>query len=100
MLRDDTVRPPLQPPYTGPFAVTARTDKTFTLLIKGQAVTVTIDRLKPAYILSDDNDTPLPPSHSPPRQPCSAAPPNASTPLPPPPRRPLRKVRFTETYPA
>jgi len=72
MLRDDTVRPPLQPPYTGPFAVTARTDKTITLLIKGQAVTVTIARLNPTYILSDDDDTfaAQPPAPSTARQCC------------------------------
>jgi len=57
-VRDDTVRPPFQPSYSGPFAVTARDDRTFTLLIKGQAVKVTLDRLKPAYILDDATPTP------------------------------------------
>ncbi|XP_050030113.2 uncharacterized protein [Dermacentor andersoni] len=48
-LRDDTVRRPLQPPYSGPYQVLRRDDKTFTLHIKGNAVRVSIDRLKPAY---------------------------------------------------
>nr|XP_050028361.1 uncharacterized protein LOC126524028 [Dermacentor andersoni] len=48
-LRDDTVRRPLQPPYSRPYPVLRRDDKTFTLRIKGNAVRVSIDRMKPAY---------------------------------------------------
>ncbi|CAH2226311.1 jg18629 [Pararge aegeria aegeria] len=55
-LREDASRAPFQPSYTGPHKVIGRGDKTFTLLIKGKTVTVSIDRLKPAYILSDEED--------------------------------------------
>lgn len=55
-LREDASRPPLQPAYTGPHKVLQRTDKAFTLLIKGKRVTVSIDRLKPAYVMVDGDD--------------------------------------------
>ncbi|EFN67616.1 hypothetical protein EAG_00467, partial [Camponotus floridanus] len=47
----------LQPPYNGPYEVISRTAKTFVVRIQGKDVTVSIDRLKPAYILAaDDGD--------------------------------------------
>ncbi|KAJ0169157.1 hypothetical protein K1T71_014924 [Dendrolimus kikuchii] len=52
-LRDDRVRGSLEPPYSGPYEVLSRGDKTFDILYKGKKVTVSIDRIKPAYILSD-----------------------------------------------
>lgn len=52
-LRDDTSRGSLQPPYSGPYEVLDRSDKTFTIRVKGKNMTVSIDRLKPAYILTD-----------------------------------------------
>lgn len=52
-VRKDRVKKQLEPPYDGPFPVTARTDKYFTLQIKGKLITVSIDRLKPAYILQE-----------------------------------------------
>lgn len=54
-LRDDTVRGSLQPAYTGPYKVLKRDDKTFQILVRGKATTVSIDRLKPAFILSDSS---------------------------------------------
>ncbi|XP_076660505.1 uncharacterized protein LOC143363862 [Halictus rubicundus] len=42
------------PPYDGPFRVVKRGDKTFVIDIKGKEVRVSIDRLKPAFILNDD----------------------------------------------
>ena len=50
-IRTDSVRKPLQPPYTGPFRVLKRADKHFTVDVKGKADQVSIDRLKPAYAL-------------------------------------------------
>nr|XP_037284991.1 uncharacterized protein LOC119177909 [Rhipicephalus microplus] len=47
-LRDDTVRAPFQPPYSGPYKVICHDDKTFTLQISGKDVRVSIDRLKPS----------------------------------------------------
>lgn len=63
-LRDDALRGALQPPYTGPYKVLDRRDKTFKIQVKGKSVTVSIDRLKPAYILvnpsPDPTSTPIP----------------------------------------
>ena len=58
-LRVDSVRRPLTPPYDGLFAVLERGSKTFKILKSGKEVTVSIDRLKPAF-LSDifKNDSP------------------------------------------
>ena len=57
--RHDAVRKPLQSPYDGPFQVIRRSDKGFELNIRGRNVTVSIDRLKPAYIATPE-DTPNP----------------------------------------
>ncbi|GFW02586.1 putative gag-pol protein [Trichonephila clavipes] len=46
-VRTDRVRRSLQPPYHGPYKVVNRSDKVFTLFIKGKNVNVSIDRLKP-----------------------------------------------------
>ncbi|UYV65783.1 hypothetical protein LAZ67_3005446 [Cordylochernes scorpioides] len=52
-LRVDKVKKSLEPPYNGPFPVLARTEKYFTICVKGRDMTVSIDRLKPAYLLGD-----------------------------------------------
>lgn len=57
-LRDDTVRGSLQPAYTGPYKVIHRGDKTFKILFKNKETTVSIDRIKPAYIISPNIITP------------------------------------------
>lgn len=54
-LRSDKVTPPLTPPYTGPHLVIDRNDKNFIIDVKGKQTTVSIDRIKPAYQLSDEN---------------------------------------------
>ena len=64
-LREGGVRAALQPPYQGPYEVLARNDKTFTIKVRNQPVTVTIDRVKPAYlpaneITTDNKDHALP----------------------------------------
>ncbi len=46
----DAVRKPLQPLYDDPFRVLDRSDKFFTLDLNGRIDTVSIDRLKPAYV--------------------------------------------------
>ncbi|KAF8787923.1 hypothetical protein HNY73_009472 [Argiope bruennichi] len=56
-LRVDSVKPPLSPPYTGPHPVISRKDKTFVLKINNKNVTVSIDRVKPAYVLTGSNDS-------------------------------------------
>ena len=52
-VRVDRVKRPLEPPYDGPFKVLDKKDKFFTLLINGKPSTVSIDRLKVAYIEPD-----------------------------------------------
>ncbi|GBM59450.1 hypothetical protein AVEN_117651-1 [Araneus ventricosus] len=53
--RIDRVKKQLEPPYEGPFSVIESKDKNFTINIKGENVNVSLDRLKPAYILAEDN---------------------------------------------
>ncbi|GBL72547.1 hypothetical protein AVEN_127822-1 [Araneus ventricosus] len=52
-VRCDTVRKPLEQPYRGPFKVISRNDKFFKISINKRQSTVSIDRLKPAYVLPD-----------------------------------------------
>jgi hypothetical protein len=52
-LRTDSLRPSLQPPYTGPYQVISHNEKTYKLRINGKIVEVSVDRLKPAYMVSD-----------------------------------------------
>ncbi len=76
----DAVRKPLQQPYDGPYLVLDRSAKFFTLDIKGRKDTVSIDRLKPAYLdesVTVDFPTVVAPS--------SAAPAGATSSIPQPP---------------
>ncbi|CAK1592111.1 unnamed protein product [Parnassius mnemosyne] len=59
-LREDALRGTLQPPYSGPYEVVEHGDKTFKIWVKGKAVTVSVDRLKPAYILTDPSPNSIP----------------------------------------
>jgi cleavage and polyadenylation specificity factor subunit 1 len=54
-LRTDAVKTPLQQPYTGPFKVLRRGPKTYVIDHAGRQDTVSIDRIKPAFI--DDKPT-------------------------------------------
>ncbi|GFT15154.1 transposon Tf2-6 polyprotein [Nephila pilipes] len=58
-LRVDSVQPPFSQNCTGPHEVVQRTDKLFTILKNGEKKTVSIDRVKPAYVWDDTNDIPL-----------------------------------------
>ena len=53
-LRLDGSRKPLQRPYQGPFKILDRTDKTYTLELPNKSMVVSIDRLKPAFMLKED----------------------------------------------
>ncbi|GFT99445.1 uncharacterized protein TNCV_3239031 [Trichonephila clavipes] len=55
-LRSDKVNPPLTPPYTGPHLVISRNDKNFIIDLNGKQSTVSIDCIKPAYLLADVTD--------------------------------------------
>ncbi|XP_078051453.1 uncharacterized protein LOC144477601 [Augochlora pura] len=90
-LRHDAVRGILQPPYDGPYRVIDREDRFYSLCIRGKPVTLTVDRLKPAYLLDKD---PAPPSFlgelqpalpvEPTGQPPHSSPPSRDPALPPP----------------
>ena len=45
---------PSPPPYVGPYKVLQRKEKSFQLQIRNAKDWVSIDRLKPAYLLPDD----------------------------------------------
>lgn len=51
-VRQDAVRKPLQQPYNGPFRIISRTKKHFTVDVNGRQQVISIDRLKPANILT------------------------------------------------
>lgn len=99
-LREDALRAPFQPAYTGPHKVLERGDKVFRLLVKGKSVTVTIDRLKPAFVLTtmtkDDsqNKVDLPPPKLPDSFPSIPTP----TTVVPKTTRSGRQVRFPDFY--
>ena len=53
-LRDDAIGDLLQPQFDGPFKVIKRHNKNYTIKINIRDVTVSIDRLKAAFVISDD----------------------------------------------
>lgn len=53
-VRNDAVRAPLSPPYDGPFEVLKRYDKYFKIQLPLRTTVVSLDRLKPAYIVSEE----------------------------------------------
>jgi hypothetical protein len=93
-LRQDAICCALEPPYSGPHKVIARTDKTLKIVVRGRQVNVSADRVMPAYILEgSQHDT-----GSPPAQPRSA--PTKPTTLTQPPRTTGtgRTVRFPTRF--
>lgn len=59
-LRNDAVRPPLTPPYDGPYEVLERHEKHYKIQLPLRTACVTLDRLKPAYVLQESEDTAVP----------------------------------------
>ncbi|KAK3748814.1 hypothetical protein RRG08_065321 [Elysia crispata] len=49
-VRKDSHKHPLQRPYDGPYLVLNKSDKFFTVDIKGRPETISIDRLKAAFV--------------------------------------------------
>lgn len=55
-IREDRIRPPLTPAYSGPFKVKKRTAKYYTILnSSNKEINITVDRLKPAFVLQTDS---------------------------------------------
>jgi hypothetical protein len=50
LVRVDSVKKPLTPPYEGPFEVIKREPKYYVIMRNGKKETVSIDRLKPAFL--------------------------------------------------
>lgn len=50
---DEKVKSKLQAPYLGPYKVVSRNDKVFEIEIDGNIKKISIDRLKPAYLLKE-----------------------------------------------
>ena len=53
-VRHGGVKSSLQPAYDGPYEIVQRHSKHFNLRVKNRVVPVSLDRLKPAYLLRDD----------------------------------------------
>jgi cleavage and polyadenylation specificity factor subunit 1 len=60
-LRLDRVRRALEQPYVGPYKVISRCDKVYKVDVDGKPVSVSIDRLKPAFITPTSSADPTSP---------------------------------------
>lgn len=54
-IRNDTVKRPLTPTYNGPYKVLERTTKIFKAQLENRVINISIDRIKPAYLLNNDD---------------------------------------------
>ena len=55
-IRIDRVKRPLEAPYQGPYKVLQRHEAVYQLLVKGKAVMISVDRLKPAKLPDNYED--------------------------------------------
>lgn len=95
-LRCDSVKKPLQQPYTGPHPIIRRiTDRLYTINVNGKETNISTDRLKPAYINSDTIQT----IEFPHLHPTATNNQKSNNKIQPDPRR-QRKVRFDTTRPS
>jgi transposase InsO family protein len=53
-LRRDAIKKSLTAPYEGPYKVLEKNEKVFTIQLPGRSTTVSIDRLKPAFLINDE----------------------------------------------
>lgn len=58
-VRLDRIKRSLEPSYDGPYPVVRRHDKYFAINIKSKVVNISMDRLKPAYLLSTEAEPEL-----------------------------------------
>ncbi|KAM8715646.1 hypothetical protein ACLKA7_002661 [Drosophila subpalustris] len=57
--RTDAVK--LEPPYSGPYEIIQRqTDRVYLLKVNDKEMAVSVDRLKPAFFIKDDNSLEVP----------------------------------------
>ncbi|CAH8500953.1 unnamed protein product [Schistosoma haematobium] len=61
-VRNDRIRQPLQTPYDGPFKIIRKDTKTVTVERAGKHDTVSIDRVKPAFLENTEKQTTVKPS--------------------------------------
>lgn len=54
-VRDDTVRRPLKSPYDGPYRVISRDSKVFLVQLENRQTRISVDRLKPAYVIMGED---------------------------------------------
>lgn len=57
-IRDDTVKPCFTSPYEGPYEIIRRFRKDFKIKIGNRTSTISIDRLKPAFLANEDLELP------------------------------------------
>lgn len=90
-LRIDSVRPPLTPPYAGPYQLLDLDEKTCKIEINGKPTLVSIDRVKPCHLLRESTNSTDP--SAPVRRPDSdASPPSTTT------TRSGRRVHFPARF--
>ena len=97
-MRQDALRLALEPPYSGPFKVLGRTDKTFKIAMHGKSITVSADRIKPAYVMDEAKHEPSTASPPPARATQPAVEPSATTPPAEKTTPSGRRVRFPSRY--
>ncbi|KAJ2937341.1 hypothetical protein O0L34_g19224 [Tuta absoluta] len=56
-VRNDAVRAPLIPPYDGPYEVIQRYEKSYKIQLPSRTTIISMDRLKPVYIINDEIPT-------------------------------------------
>lgn len=90
-IRQDQITKPLQPAFNGPFKVVKKHTKFFTVKVKNKEQNISIDRLKPAYLIKEQEETES-------EKPCDQAPTTSGPTQPDVTTRTGRKVRFPARF--